>query len=114
MENQIELTQIFLTNPDWKKAWDLIHIQNVSVNLCGKAGTGKSTFLRAIAKFSKKNTVFTAPTGIAALNIRGMTLHSFFGLHFGPLMPEDPRWTKHRLNQRKTKIIKKMDLLVID
>ena len=114
MENQIELTEIFLTNPEWKKAWDLIHIQNVSVNLCGKAGTGKSTFLRAIAKFSKKNTVFTAPTGIAALNIRGVTLHSFFGLHFGPLMPEDPRWTKHRLNQRKTKIIKKMDLLVID
>lgn len=114
MENQTELTEIFLTNPEWKKAWDLIHINNVSVNLCGKAGTGKSTFLRAISKFSNKKVVFTAPTGIAALNIRGVTLHSFFGFHFGPLLPEDPRWLKHKLNSSKTKIINKMDLLVID
>lgn len=114
MDNQLELTQIFLTNPEWKKAWDLIHIQNISVNLCGKAGTGKSTFLRAIAKFSNKKTVFTAPTGIAALNIRGVTLHSFFGLHFGPLLQEDYRLQAHKLNKAKIKIIKKMDLLVID
>ncbi|NUM32159.1 MAG: AAA family ATPase [Bacteroidetes bacterium] len=114
MENQNELTQLFLTDAEWKKVWDLIHIQKLSVNLCGKAGTGKSTFLKALAKFSKKKIIFTAPTGIAALNIRGVTLHSFFGLHFGLLLPNDPRWLNHKLNARKIKIIKKMDLLVID
>lgn len=114
LENQTELTQLFLTDAEWKKVWDIIHTHKSSVNLCGKAGTGKSTFLRALAKFSDKKIIFTAPTGIAALNIRGVTLHSFFGLHFGPLLPDDPRWLNHKLNQRKTKIIKKMDLLVID
>jgi len=109
-----DLLPLLDADNDWKKAWELIHDHQISVNLCGKAGTGKSTFLRAIAKFSKKKVVFTAPTGIAALNIRGVTLHSFFGLPFGPLLPDDPRMIKHNLNATKKKIIDKMELLVID
>ena len=109
-----ELIPLLDADKEWRKAWELIHTHDVSVNLCGKAGTGKSTFLRAIAKYSGKKTVFTAPTGIAALNIRGVTLHSFFGLPFGPLLPEDPRMLKHAVNASKKKIIEKMDLLVID
>lgn len=114
MEIHPDQIEVFDTNPEWKNAWELIHNQNSSVNLCGKAGTGKSTFLRAIGQYSSKKAIFTAPTGIAALNIRGVTLHSFFGLPFGPLLMDDPRMLRHVVSPKKKKIIEKMELLVID
>jgi len=109
-----DLQSIFETNPEWERAWKLLHEENISVNLTGKAGTGKSTFIKAVASFSKKKVLYTAPTGLAALNIRGVTLHSLFGLHFGPLLMNDPRWYSHKLSAAKRKILDKAELLVID
>jgi len=109
-----DIVAIVESNPEWKLAWDLLHQQNVSVNLTGKAGTGKSTFIRAVAKFSDKKVLYAAPTGLAALNIRGVTLHSLFGLPFGPLLENDPRLLNHKLSASKRKILEKADLLVID
>lgn len=114
MQSQAELIKVFEENPEWKRAWELIHQESRSVNLAGKAGTGKSTFLRALAKFSNKKIVLTAPTGIAALNIRGVTLHSFFGLPFGPLLMNDHRLMHPKVNATKRKVLEKMDVLVID
>ena len=67
-----------LQNPELQKALQLIEFSNRSVFLTGKAGTGKSTFLRHIASTTKKKHVILAPTGIAAINAGGSTLHSFF------------------------------------
>src|SRR3712207_9416839 len=61
-----------------------------SVFLTGKAGTGKSTFLRYVCEHTKKKHVVLAPTGIAAINAGGSTMHSFFKLPFHPLLPDDP------------------------
>lgn len=102
------------SNPEWEHAWHVLHQTNTSVNLTGKAGTGKSTFIRALAEYSGKKILYTAPTGLAALNIRGVTLHSMFGLPFGPLLENDPRLVSHKLNARKKKILNKAELLVID
>ena len=73
-----ELQHIDLDNPEFQDAWGIIQKTNRSVFLTGKAGTGKSTFLRYIRTNTKKKTVVLAPTGIAAVNVGGQTLHSFF------------------------------------
>lgn len=92
----------------------VIHQTNYSIFLTGKAGTGKSTFLRKIAEEVDKNLVVLAPTGIAAINAKGQTIHSFFKIPFGPLQPADARLRRVRYKSEKTEIIENLELLIID
>ena len=87
-----------------------------SLFLTGKAGTGKTTFLRNLRNSTRKRIVVAAPTGIAAINAGGVTLHSFFQLDFGPFIPGMKRNKEmhHRFNKEKIRMIRGMDLLVID
>lgn len=80
----------------------------------GKAGTGKSTLLRHIAAMNDRNTVVLAPTGLAALNAGGMTIHSFFKLPIRPLIPGDSGIPKFGLEHVKFEIIRNADLIIID
>lgn len=111
---------IDLDNPEFVKLRALIDHTNRSVFLTGKAGTGKSTFLRYITANTIKKFVVLAPTGIAAVNVGGQTLHSFFLLPFKPLMPDDPDFQPKRLRARlkysreKVKLIKELELIIID
>ncbi|MDE5595521.1 MAG: AAA family ATPase [Muribaculaceae bacterium] len=108
-------------NPEFNKVLALLHSTNRSIFLTGKAGTGKSTFLRYITENSGKKLVVLAPTGIAAVNVGGQTLHSFFHLPFKPLMPDDPDFSNpHRLfsvlklGRERLKLIKNLELIIID
>lgn len=92
----------------------LVNETTSSIFLTGKAGTGKSTFLRKIAKESEKSLVVLAPTGIASINARGQTIHSFFKIPFGPLQPADARLRKIRFKPEQTTIIENLELLIID
>lgn len=92
----------------------LVNDSNNSIFLTGKAGTGKSTFLRKIAVESEKSLVVLAPTGIAAINARGQTIHSFFKVPFGPLQPADARLRKIRFKPDKIATIENLELLIID
>ena len=83
-----EQQQLDLDNKEWQDALQIINYTRRSLFLTGKAGTGKSTFLRYISKNTKKKHVILAPTGIAAINAGGSTLHSFFKLPFHPLSHE--------------------------
>ncbi len=107
-----------LDNKEFKYAEQLILFSNRSVYLTGKAGTGKSTFLRYIAQNTTKKHVIVAPTGIAAINAGGMTIHSFFNLPFTPFVPElfsDVQWAEfYNFSKEKRGIIKKADLIIID
>lgn len=106
-------------NPQIALAFDYLEFTGTSVFLTGKAGTGKTTFLRELKKKSPKRMVVVAPTGVAAINAGGVTIHSFFQLPFGPYLPhlsendESKRLTK-ALNKEKVNIIRSLDLLVID
>lgn len=105
-------------------AFRFITETNLNVYLTGKAGTGKTTFLKYLRDTSHKNIVVAAPTGVAAINAGGVTLHSLFQLPFAPFIPgntlQDNTLTGHpllsqiRFNTQKRKILINMDLLVID
>jgi hypothetical protein len=89
------------------------------VFLTGKAGTGKTTFLHKLKASAAKRMIVTAPTGVAAINAGGVTLHSFFQLPFGPFIPgseahQSSRRRMFRFSNEKKRIIKSLDLLVID
>lgn len=103
------------TNAQLELARKIVEETGTSLFLTGKAGTGKTTFLRQLRKSSSKRMVVLAPTGIAALNAGGVTLHSFFQLPFGPHVPgkaaEDKRF---KVNDQKRKLIRSLDLIVID
>lgn len=104
-------------NPEANMALRFIKETQASVFLTGKAGTGKTTLLRRIQEDPPKRLVVTAPTGVAAINARGVTLHAFFQLPFGPYIPNDPLYGKPtpiRMNAEKLAIIKSLDLLIID
>ena len=107
---------IDLNNPEFLKAWELLQYTNQSVFLTGKAGTGKSTFLRYITAHTKKKYVVLAPTGIAAVNVGGVTLHSFFRIPFKPITPDDPDFARDRIKSRMkypghlVKLIQNLDL----
>ena len=94
------IQDIDLDNPELQNALQIIQFTHNSLFLTGKAGTGKSTLLRYIAQTTKKKCVILAPTGIAAINAGGSTLHSFFKLPFHPLLPDDQRYSVRHL--RKT------------
>ncbi|MBP5561622.1 MAG: AAA family ATPase [Muribaculaceae bacterium] len=117
---QTQLPPIDLDNAEFLSALNLIQNTNRSVFLTGKAGTGKSTFLKYICAHTKKRHVVLAPTGIAAINVGGMTLHSFFQIPFKPLLPDDPDYSASRIRKtirftrEKVKLIKDLELIIID
>lgn len=114
----IEKSEIF------NLAYKFITQTNKNVFLTGKAGTGKTTFLKYLMATSTKNIVVAAPTGVAAINAGGVTLHSLFQLPFAPFVPSDnpalntlnkhPLLSQIRLNSIKRKVLTNLDLLVID
>ena len=77
-------------NKEFKDALSLIQYTSHSVFLTGKAGTGKSTFLKYVCEHTKKKYVVLAPTGVSAINVGGSTIHSFFKMPFRPMLPDDP------------------------
>ena len=104
-------------NPELQLAWQFIENTGTHLFLTGKAGTGKTTFLRRLKEQSPKRKVILAPTGIAAINAGGVTIHSFFQLSFAPFVPEttfNSSQTHYRFSKEKRNIIRSMDLLVID
>lgn len=107
-------------NEEFQKALQIINYTRRSLFLTGKAGTGKSTFLRYICQHTKKKHIVLAPTGIAAINSGGATLHSFFKLPFHPLIPTDSRFSNRNIkgtlkyNGEKCKILRELELIIID
>jgi ATP-dependent exoDNAse (exonuclease V) alpha subunit len=106
--------QLDLDNREFQLAFDLIQNTNKSFFLTGKAGTGKSTFLQYFVKNIKKNFIVVAPTGIAAINAYGVTIHSFFQLEPRPFLPDDPDIKLFGKGSQKRKIIETLDTLFID
>lgn len=102
------------SNPALDLALDLLRHTGRHLFLTGKAGTGKTTFLRSLKDRLPKQMVVTAPTGVAAINAGGVTLHSFFQLPFGPLAGRDNEPQHFRFSRDKIAMIRGMDLLVID
>lgn len=114
--------QLDTNNKEFQDALQLITHTRQSVFLTGKAGTGKSTFLKYICNHTNKKYVVLALTGIAAINAGGVTLHSFFKLPFRPMLPDDPDLSlSHgrifeffKYPKEKRKIIAEVDLIIID
>ena len=102
-------------NEQLRQAWDFVEHTGKSIFLTGKAGTGKTTFLKTVVEKSKKQMVVVAPTGVAAINAGGVTIHSFFQLPFGPFVPGSTFSREQlRLTKRKLRLIRSLDLVVID
>ncbi len=107
-------------NPELELAQNFVERTDRNVFLTGKAGTGKTTFLHSIKEHSLKRMVVVAPTGVAAINAKGVTIHSFFQMAFGPILPEEAGVRKteggfqRKFNKTKINIIRSLDLLVID
>ena len=106
------------TNKELELVWNFVNNTDRNIFLTGKAGTGKTTFLHKLKKESLKRMVVVAPTGVAAINAKGMTIHSFFQMPFGPILPDTEQTQtssfNRKFNKTKINIIKSMDLLVID
>jgi hypothetical protein len=116
------------TNTVFSLATDLVNHTSRHLFLTGKAGTGKTTFLKYIKDNTKKNTVIVAPTGVAAINAGGVTMHSFFQLPFGPFVPASTNLynsngqvtDKHSLFKNihfggsKREMLQELELLIID
>jgi len=116
-----------VTNQDLQLAFDFVKYTDRNIFLTGKAGTGKTTFLRDLKKASPKRMIVVAPTGVAAINAGGVTIHSFFQLPFHPFIPSFylPENNHHntsdqnaaegyKMSREKINIIKSLDLLIID
>ena len=107
-------------NKEWQDALQIVNYTRRSLFLTGKAGTGKSTFLRYVAANTKKKHVILAPTGIAAINAGGATLHSFFRLPFHPLLPNDQRYSWRHIKETlkytsdHRKLLREVELIIID
>lgn len=104
-------------NEQAQLAWNIIETTNTNLFLTGKAGTGKTTFLRRLKEESSKRIVVVAPTGIAAINAEGVTIHSFFQLSFAPFIPDAQYKLKeqqYRFSKQKIRVIQSIDTLVID
>ncbi len=114
--------QVDTQNKEFQDALKLIQYTRQSVFLTGKAGTGKSTFLKYVCEITKKKHIVLAPTGIAAINAGGSTLHSFFKLPFYPLLPDNPNFSLKggklhsflKYTSAHRKLIKEVELVIID
>ncbi|MGI6231842.1 MAG: ATP-dependent DNA helicase [Prevotella sp.] len=120
MQQRNDIQPLDPDNEEMQQALQLVQFTRNSLFLTGKAGTGKSTFLRFVAATTKKKHVVLAPTGIAAINAGGSTLHSFFKLPFYPLIPEDIRYTPRNIREtlkydkERIRIIQELELIIID
>ncbi|WP_420551770.1 helix-turn-helix domain-containing protein [Tenacibaculum aiptasiae] len=107
-----------IENKELELAFNFIEKTDRNLFLTGKAGTGKTTFLRKIKNESLKRMVVVAPTGVAAINAKGVTIHSFFQLPFGPIIPNSQSHYTDRIQRKFSKIkidiIKSLDLVIID
>ncbi len=116
-----------VTNQDLQLAFDFVKYTGRNIFLTGKAGTGKTTFLKDLKNASPKRMIVVAPTGVAAINAGGVTIHSFFQLPFHPYIPSfylpennhrtqsDQNSTEgYKMSREKINIIKSLDLLIID
>ena len=118
-KEKIDINKIELDNEGFKKALQIVQFTHNSLFLTGKAGTGKSTFLKYIASTTKKKHIILAPTGIAAINAGGTTLHSFFKLPFHPLLPNDQQFSVRHIRQtlkyngEKSKLIREVELIIV-
>ena len=101
-------------NKDLQIAWDFVENTGRSIFLTGKAGTGKTTFLKSVVEHSRKRPIVVAPTGVAAINAGGVTIHSFFQLPFTPFVPGAKVESRFDFGREKRKIIASIDLLIID
>lgn len=108
---QIPITS---TNPELDLAFDYVVNTDRSVFLTGKAGTGKTTFLKRLKEHTPKRITIVAPTGVAAINAGGVTIHSLFQLPFSPFLPGSTDIYMKRFSKEKINLIKSIDLLVID
>ena len=119
------MAKAFTPDPDNKEfqdALNLVSFSNQSFFLTGKAGTGKSTFIKYVCEHTRKKHVVLAPTGIAAINVGGATLHSFFHLPLHLILPDDPNYSlRHgkifeslRYNRDMRKLINEVQLIIID
>ena len=112
----------FISNDQLQLAFDFVQYTGKHIFLTGKAGTGKTTFLHQLKRNSPKRMVVVAPTGVAAINAGGVTIHSFFQLPFGPFLPAENSGSQNpgssdnfqKFNREKVAILKSLDLLVID
>lgn len=103
------------TNPELELALNFIEKTDRNLFITGKAGTGKTTFLHKIKNESLKRMVIVAPTGVAAINAKGVTIHSFFQMPFGPILPNQTQNNQQRrFSKTKIDIIKSLDLVIID
>ena len=114
-------------NEELRTAWDFVEHTGHSIFLTGKAGTGKTTFLKTVVQKSRKRSIVVAPTGVAAVNAGGMTIHSFFQLSFTPYVPgakvesrsgsaglQQKGHKNYDFGREKRRIISSLDLLIID
>jgi ATP-dependent DNA helicase PIF1 len=97
-----------------KQLFDRLESTNESFYITGKAGTGKSTFIQYFAKKTRKKLLLCAFTGIAAINVGGQTIHSFFRFPLKPLLPEDDEITKFEKYSKKYKLIQEINTIIID
>lgn len=128
MTVKIDNIELDKNNVEFNNAAEFVRHTDKLVYLTGKAGTGKTTFLKYIKDTTDKNTVILAPTGVAAINAGGVTIHSFFQIPFGPFVPDDSRlrtsatgsenretiYTTFRYREDKREIIENLELLIID
>uniref|UniRef100_UPI004049E6E8 helix-turn-helix domain-containing protein n=1 Tax=Gelidibacter sp. TaxID=2018083 RepID=UPI004049E6E8 len=104
-----------IINNEFELALNFANTTDRSIFLTGKAGTGKTTFLHKLKEECSKRLIIVAPTGVAAINAKGVTIHSFFQLPFGPIVPNGTsNHFSHRFSASKIDIIKSLDLLIID
>lgn len=103
-------------NPQLELANNFVQHTNRNIFLTGKAGTGKTTFLHQLKKTSNKRMAVVAPTGVAAINAGGVTIHSLFQLPFGPYLPQENKQQPYnrQFNREKVNLLQSLDLLVID
>lgn len=128
MTVKVDNIELDKNNVEFNNAAEFVRHTDKLVYLTGKAGTGKTTFLKYIKDTTEKNTVILAPTGVAAINAGGVTIHSFFQIPFGPFVPDDSRlrtnaegnenretiFTTFRYREDKREIIENLELLIID
>jgi hypothetical protein len=128
MKESVDNIELDKENVEFNNAAEFVRHTDKLVYLTGKAGTGKTTFLKYIKGTTDKNTVILAPTGVAAINAGGVTIHSFFQIPFGPFVPNDSRlrtnatgtenketiYTTFKYSEDKRKIIQNLEVLIID